>query len=117
MVIILIAAVIILYFIISNFGSSTADPQSMDAATRSAGATEETAKPLGEILPLICPYERLDEDIKWNLEQNPDAKFDDVIGNHVTLKTDKEDDDDAIIPEESDTKPEIKKYTANDIEF
>ena len=75
MVIILIAAVIILYFIISNFGSSTADSQPMDAATRSAGATEETAKPLGEILPLICPYERLDEDIKWNLEQNPDAKF------------------------------------------
>ena len=47
----------------------------MDVATRSAGATEETAKPLGEVLPLICPYERLDEDIKWNLEQNPDAKF------------------------------------------
>ena len=51
------------------------------------------------------------------LMQNPDAKFDDVIGNHVTLKTDKEDDDDAIIPEENNAKSEIKKYTANDIEF
>jgi hypothetical protein len=76
MVIILIAAVILLYFIISNFGSSTADPQPMDAATRSAGATEETAKPLGEILPLICPYERLDEDNKSLISKTrPDIKI------------------------------------------
>ena len=51
------------------------------------------------------------------LMQNPDAKFDDVVGSHVTLKTDKDDEEQDIIPT---TKPEAqasKKYTANDIEF
>ena len=50
------------------------------------------------------------------LMQNPEAKFDDVIGNHVTLKTDAKADDEEPA-EEKNENPEAKKYTANDIEF
>ncbi len=75
MIILLAIAIAILYIIIQRLCSSAENSQTFIASDRSTGATEETAIPLGEILPLICPYERLDEDIKWNLEQNPDAKF------------------------------------------
>ena len=51
------------------------------------------------------------------LMQNPEAKFDDVVGSHVTLKTDKNDDEDAPIAETHTEKQQGKKYTANDIEF
>ena len=52
------------------------------------------------------------------LMQNPEAKFDDVIGAHLTLKTDKDEDDDA--PSIPSSKPDDKakrNFTANDIEF
>ena len=50
------------------------------------------------------------------LMQNPDASFDDVVGNHVTLKTEQKDED---IVEESQPSEHISKakFTANDIEF
>ncbi len=49
------------------------------------------------------------------LMQNPEASFDDVVGNHVTLKTEQKDED---IPEENTDIPSKKnKFTANDIEF
>jgi len=50
------------------------------------------------------------------LMQNPDAKFDDIIGTHVTLKTDRSDDDDLPTAEPTG-KEENRKFTANDIEF
>jgi hypothetical protein len=53
------------------------------------------------------------------LMQNPTARFDDVVGNCVTLKTDK-----SIDESTSDTEVEAKsndnqsrRYTAQDIEF
>ena len=52
------------------------------------------------------------------LMQNPEAKFDDVIGNHVTLKTDAE--AEADLPADADQDATPKKagsFTANDIEF
>ena len=52
------------------------------------------------------------------LMQNPEAKFDDVIGAHLTLKTDNDEDDDA--PSIPSSKPDDKakrNFTANDIEF
>ena len=46
------------------------------------------------------------------LMQNPDASFDDVVGSHVTLKTEEQDD------EPTPEKPaENKRFTADDIEF
>lgn len=49
------------------------------------------------------------------LMQNPEASFDDVVGSHVTLKTEQKDED---IPEENTDIPSQKnKFTANDIEF
>ncbi len=60
------------------------------------------------------------------LMQNPEAKFDDVVGTHVTLKTADSEDEDAL-PSEAIEKAEqtaptsqnasTKKFTANDIEF
>ena len=50
------------------------------------------------------------------LMQNPDAKFDDIIGTHVTLKTDRSDDDGLPVAEPTN-KEENRKFTANDIEF
>ena len=53
------------------------------------------------------------------LMQNPEAKFDDVVGNHVTLKTEKNDDEDIEepLPTVKSNDEKAKKYTANDIEF
>ena len=51
------------------------------------------------------------------LMQNPEAKFDDVVSSHVTLKTDNDDDDDAPLPKSKPENTENKKFTANDIEF
>ena len=49
------------------------------------------------------------------LMQNPEASFDDVVGNHVTLKTEQKDED---VPEEKTMEPSQKnKFTASDIEF
>ncbi len=49
------------------------------------------------------------------LMQNPEASFDDVVGSHVTLKTEQKDEE---IPEENTDIPSQKnKFTANDIEF
>ncbi len=49
------------------------------------------------------------------LMQNPEAKFDDVVGTHVTLKTEKKSED---ISTDNPEKPlENKKFSANDIEF
>lgn len=75
MIVLAIIAIVVFFFIIMGSSSSTEETQPASNVDRSAGTTEETAQPLGEILPLICPYQRLDEDIKYNLEQNPDAKF------------------------------------------
>lgn len=50
------------------------------------------------------------------LMQNPEASFDDVVGNHVTLKTDQKEDD--VVAEEMPNESPIKnKFTADDIEF
>ena len=50
------------------------------------------------------------------LMQNPEASFDDVVGNHVTLKTDQKEDD--VVAEEKPNESPIKnKFTADDIEF
>ena len=50
------------------------------------------------------------------LMQNPEASFDDVVGNHVTLKTDQKEDD--VVAEEMPNESPIKnKFTAEDIEF
>ena len=52
------------------------------------------------------------------LMQNPEAKFDDVVGNHVTLKTENSsDDDEEQLPTTPPQDVKAKKYTANDIEF
>ena len=51
------------------------------------------------------------------LMQNPEAKFDDIIGTHVTLKTDRADDGDEVTTAEPGNKEENRKFTANDIEF
>lgn len=48
------------------------------------------------------------------LMQNPEAKFDDVVGSHVTLRTEQTDDDATPLTEEISTP---QKYSANDIEF
>ena len=49
------------------------------------------------------------------LMQNPEASFDDVVGSHVTLKTEQKNEE---IPEENTDIPSQKnKFTANDIEF
>ncbi len=49
------------------------------------------------------------------LMQNHEASFDDVVGSHVTLKTEQKDEE---IPEENTDIPSQKnKFTANDIEF
>ncbi len=50
------------------------------------------------------------------LMQNPEAKFDDIIGTHVTLKTDRSEDDGLPVAEPTN-KEENRKFTANDIEF
>ena len=50
------------------------------------------------------------------LMQNPEAKFDDIIGTHVTLKTDRSENDDLPAAEPTN-KEENRKFTANDIEF
>ena len=52
------------------------------------------------------------------LMQNPEASFDDVVGSHVTLKTDKDEDPDKL-PEEQEAHAVTtsKKFTASDIEF
>ena len=50
------------------------------------------------------------------LMQNPEAKFDDIIGTHVTLKTDRSENDDLPAAEPTN-KDENRKFTANDIEF
>lgn len=50
------------------------------------------------------------------LMQNPEASFDDVVGNHVTLKTDQKEDE--VVAEEKPNESPIKnKFTADDIEF
>ena len=52
------------------------------------------------------------------LMQNPDANFDDVVGAHVTLKTEKNDDDELeVLPTAKPDTASEKKFTANDIEF
>ena len=51
------------------------------------------------------------------LMQNPEAKFDDIIGTHVILKTDRSEDDDTPTSESTDNKDSNRKFTANDIEF
>ncbi len=54
------------------------------------------------------------------LMQNPEAKFDDVVGAHLTLKTANSDDDEptaATAPSGQSPAPAEKKFTANDIEF
>ncbi|MBE6584170.1 MAG: biotin carboxylase [Ruminococcaceae bacterium] len=51
------------------------------------------------------------------LMQNPDAKFDDVVGSSVTLKTQTDTTDDLSTDNTAISKPEKTKYTANDIEF
>lgn len=48
------------------------------------------------------------------LMQNPDAKFDDIVGKHVTLRHENSDEDDAPPAEEA---PSTPKYSANDIVF
>lgn len=48
------------------------------------------------------------------LMQNPDAKFDDIVGKHVTLRHENSDEDDAPPAEEA---PSTPKYSANDIIF
>lgn len=89
-----IIIVIVLFLILMSKSSSDAQSsagtsQSAPKQDRSAGSSEETAIPLNEILPLVCPYNKLDEDIKYNFEQNPGAervfnfrilKFQDGIG-------------------------------------
>ena len=52
------------------------------------------------------------------LMQNPEAKFDDIIGSHVTLKTNKNEDPD-MAPTQGEETPSAasKTFTANDIEF
>ena len=49
------------------------------------------------------------------LMQNPEASFDDVVGNHVTLKTEQKDED--IAEEKPSEAPAKSKFTADDIEF
>ena len=51
------------------------------------------------------------------LMQNPSAKFDDVIKNHVTLRTDINDESSAPEKTLPSATQESKKYSANDIEF
>ena len=51
------------------------------------------------------------------LMQNPEAKFDDVVGSHVTLKTDKDENDDTPLPTSKPDGNAPKKFTASDIEF
>ncbi len=54
------------------------------------------------------------------LMQNPTAKFDDVVGAHVTLKTAYNDDDGDILlngGKQEQKQAENKRFTANDIEF
>ena len=52
------------------------------------------------------------------LMQNPEAKFDDVVGNHITLKTENSsDDDEEQLPTTPPQDVKAKKFTANDIEF
>ena len=46
------------------------------------------------------------------LMQNPDASFDDVVGSHVTLKTEEQDDEPTL-----EKLAENKRFTADDIEF
>ncbi len=49
------------------------------------------------------------------LMQNPSAKFDDVIKNHVTLRV--ENNNEEVIDPQQQAHQDNKKYTANDIEF
>ena len=52
------------------------------------------------------------------LMQNPEARFDDVVGNHVTLKTDCNDsENDTLAPAKNENNESNRKFTANDIEF
>ena len=53
------------------------------------------------------------------LMQNPEAKFDDVVGSHVKLTTDtqKEEDNSEESDKTAQPSPERRKFTANDIEF
>ena len=52
------------------------------------------------------------------LMQNPEASFEDVVGSHVTLKTDRDEDPDLAPIADSESQPAgSKKFTANDIEF
>lgn len=46
------------------------------------------------------------------LMQNPDASFDDVVGKHVTLKTEQQEEE-----EKEESPAPQKRFTANDIEF
>lgn len=83
MIVFIIIAIIIL--VITLMSSSTTDKTRTTLNTdRNAGITEETALPLGDILPLICSYDKLDEDIKYNLENNPNAKF---VYNYRTMES------------------------------
>ena len=50
------------------------------------------------------------------LMQNPDASFDDVVGKHVTLKTEQQEEEEKEIVS-TDTPTDRKRFTANDIEF
>ena len=49
------------------------------------------------------------------LMQNPEASFDDVVGSHVTLKTEQKDDE--PVGEQATKEPAKDKFTADDIEF
>ena len=52
------------------------------------------------------------------LMQNPEAKFDDIVGSHVTLKTESKEEEEEE-KEEKKTEETIpkKRFTSNDIEF
>ena len=76
MVAIIIIVVVVLLILMGTSSSSGNTPsgdntQPQQGKDRSAGTTEDTALPLGKVLPFICSYKQLDDDIKYNFEKNP----------------------------------------------
>ncbi|MBR5899758.1 MAG: hypothetical protein IKZ14_09880 [Muribaculaceae bacterium] len=89
MVAIIIIVVVVLLILMGTSSSSGNTPsgdntQPQQGKDRSAGTTEDTALPLGKVLPFICSYKQLDDDIKYNFEKNP---YDSRSINYRTLNT------------------------------